>query len=79
MTAPETCGEIAATELDELVMTVREKGVVYSVPLNAIFNPLGEEAKLSTVVRGSTRSDCVAESPWESVAVSRIMSQLGYS
>ncbi len=56
-------GEIALTEFAEPTMTVRVNGVVEDVPLTASWRPEGCEAKLSTTVRGSSRSVALDDAP----------------
>jgi hypothetical protein len=70
---------IAARELFEPTITVRENGVTDWLGPTAMERPLGTVLNERTTVRGSSRTEVVAWAPWESIAVNRSSRYEGYS
>jgi hypothetical protein len=67
----------ATTEVDELTITVRVKGVTPPTPPTRMVTPGGEDSTASVVVFGRRVTSWVCCSPPESVAVRRMSSEVG--
>src|SRR5919197_1080171 len=76
---PIVCGEGALIEFVEPITACFVSGAAPAISLMPTFAPVGFEARVIVMICGSIRTLVVAVAPVESVAVSWISSQHGYS
>ena len=76
---PIVCGDVALIEFVEPITACFVSGVAPAISSMPTFAPVGFEAIVIVMICGSSRTLVVAVAPVESVAVSWISSQHGYS